>query len=60
MPGYYRIPADNRDLNYSQYEISGHNIEDDMQDFTSHNTNQLSVDEIKQLLLTLDMVKSEL
>jgi UDP-N-acetylglucosamine 4,6-dehydratase len=57
---YFRIPADNRDLNYSQYEISGHNIEDDKQDYTSHSTNQLSINEIKQLLLSLDIVKSEL
>ena len=60
MGGYYRIPADNRDLNYAKYFSDGEEIISHTDDYTSHNTNRLSVEKIKQLLLKLDFIKDEL
>ncbi len=60
MGGYYRIPADNRDLNYAKYFSEGEVDISSLEDYTSHNTRRLSVDEIKSLLLTLDYIKAEL
>ena len=60
MGRYYRIPADNRDLNYSKYFSEGEIDISSLDDYTSHNTRRLSVDEIKSLLLTLDYIKAEL
>jgi UDP-N-acetylglucosamine 4,6-dehydratase len=60
MENYYRIPADNRDLNYNKYFIEGETIISDFDDYTSHNTNRLDVEKIKELLLNLDFIKEEL
>jgi UDP-glucose 4-epimerase len=60
MGGYYRIPADNRDLNYAKYFSEGEEKISHLDDYTSHNTDRLSVEEIKQLLLKLDYIKEEL
>jgi UDP-N-acetylglucosamine 4,6-dehydratase len=60
MGGYYRVPADNRDLNYAQYFSEGEEKLSHLDDYTSHNTARLSVEEIKQLLLKLDYIKEEL
>jgi UDP-N-acetylglucosamine 4,6-dehydratase/5-epimerase len=60
MGGYYRIPADNRDLNYAQYFSEGEEKISHSDDYTSHNTNRLNVDQIKSLLLKLDFIKEEL
>ena len=57
---YYRIPADNRDLNYAQYFSEGEEIISHLDDYTSHNTERLNVEKIKQLLLKLDYIKEEL
>jgi UDP-glucose 4-epimerase len=57
---YYRIPADNRDLNYAQYFSEGEEKLSNLDDYTSHNTHRLSVEQIKQLLLKLDYIKEEL
>jgi len=57
MGGYFRIPADTRDLNYEKYFTNGDKKVSDVQEYTSHNTRRLSVEETKQLLLTLDCVK---
>ncbi len=57
---YYRIPADNRDLNYELF-ISEGNVEANVvDDYTSHNTQQLSVEETMNLMLSLDYVRQEL
>ena len=56
---FYRIPADFRDLNYTKYVQTGGNIVE-MEEYNSHNTERLTVEELKQLLLTLDYVKEEL
>lgn len=60
MGRYYRIPADNRDLNYDKYILEGEPEANDLDDYTSHNTQRLSVEKIKQLLLSLDYVRHEL
>ena len=60
MGNYYRIPSDNRTLNYAQYFSEGEAKLSDMHDYTSHNTTKLSVTEIKNILLSLDYIKGEL
>jgi UDP-glucose 4-epimerase len=60
MGGYYRIPADNRDLNYAQYFSEGEEKISHTEDYTSHNTNRLNVEQVKKLLLKLDFIKDEL
>ena len=51
MPGFFRIPADNRDLNFSKGNPEFGKIEQ----YTSHNTHRLNVEEMKQLLLKLKL-----
>lgn len=60
MGGYYRIPADNRDLNYAKYFSEGETDISTLDDYTSHNTKRLNVQEVKSLLLSLDYIKDEL
>jgi UDP-N-acetylglucosamine 4,6-dehydratase/5-epimerase len=60
MGNYYRIPSDNRDLNYDSYFVEGIVETSAKEDYTSHNTNILSVPQIKKLLLKLDYVQNEL
>ena len=60
MTGYYRIPADNRDTNYDKYFSKGDEKISYSDDYTSHNTNRLNVEQIKSLLLTLDFIKEAL
>lgn len=57
---YYRIPSDNRDLNYNKYFVEGNQKNQSEEDYNSSNTERLSVNEIKQKLLTLDYIKNEL
>jgi len=58
--GYYRIPADNRDLNYAQYFSEGEEKISHQDDYTSHNTERLNVEQVKKLLLKLDFIQEEL
>jgi UDP-glucose 4-epimerase len=58
--GYYRIPADNRDLNYAQYFSEGEESISNLDDYTSHNTERLNVEQVKALLLELDFIQEEL
>lgn len=60
MGGYYRIPADNRDLNYAQFFSEGEEKISHQEDYTSHNTERLNVEQIKSLLLKLDFIQGEL
>ncbi len=60
MGDYYRIPADNRDLNYAQFFSEGEEKISHQEDYTSHNTERLNVEQIKQLLLKLNYIKEEL
>jgi UDP-glucose 4-epimerase len=57
---YYRIPADNRDLNYDKFILDGEPESNDVEDYTSHNTERLGVQKIKRLLMTLDYVRNKL
>ena len=54
---YYRIPMDDRDLNYEKYFIKGQKNISSSEDYTSHNTKQLNVSELKRLLLNLELIK---
>lgn len=60
MGGYYRIPADNRDLNYNKYFTEGEEEVSEGWEYNSHNTHRLNLQEIKELLLSLDVVQEEL
>ena len=53
---YFRIPADNRDLNYSKYNEEGEKDLSKIEDYNSHNTTRLNVDEMVQLLHKLDFI----
>ncbi len=57
LGGYYRIPADARDLNYDKYFIKGETKVASFEDYTSHNTQRLSVEQVKAVLLKLDIVR---
>jgi UDP-glucose 4-epimerase len=56
---YFRIPADNRDLNYGKYFSEGVSDMALTHEYTSHNTTRLDVDGTKRLLLTLDIIKKD-
>jgi UDP-glucose 4-epimerase len=56
---YYRIPADTRDLNYNRFFIEGETQIAQMEEYTSHNTYRMSVEETKKLLLKLDFIREE-
>jgi UDP-N-acetylglucosamine 4,6-dehydratase len=60
MGGYYRIPADNRDLNYDKYFSEGEESISHLDDYTSHNTHRLDVAQVKELLLPLAYIKEQL
>lgn len=60
MGRYFRIPADNRDLNYDKFILEGQPEANDIDDYTSHNTTRLSVPEVKALLMTLIEVRENL
>jgi len=60
MGGYYRVPADNRDLNYAKYYSDGEEKISHLEDYTSHNTQQLDVAQIKILLKKLDFIQEQL
>jgi UDP-N-acetylglucosamine 4,6-dehydratase len=60
LGNFYRIPADNRDLNYAIYFEEGEEKTSKMEDYNSHNTTQLDVKALKELLLTIDFVKENL
>lgn len=60
LKGYYQIPADTRDLNYDKYFSEGEIALSDAEDYTSHNTEQLNLDQVKKTLLKLDLIKKVL
>ncbi len=57
---YYRIPADNRDLNYAKFFVEGEPEAISFDDYTSHNTERLDIQGVKDLLLTLDFIQEQL
>lgn len=56
---YYRIPADSRDLRYDQFYSEGNEKIESVEEYNSHNTQQLNIEETKQLLLQLKEVKED-
>jgi UDP-N-acetylglucosamine 4,6-dehydratase len=57
---YYRIPADNRDLNYAKYFVEGETSVSSFDDYTSHNTTRLEKQAVIDLLVKLDYVQEQL
>jgi UDP-N-acetylglucosamine 4,6-dehydratase len=60
MGRYYRIPADNRDLNYNKYFVEGEKSLKNFDDYTSHNTQRLDIKGIIKLLKKLDYIQEQL
>jgi UDP-N-acetylglucosamine 4,6-dehydratase len=58
MGEFYRIPADNRDLNYAQYFSEGEKDVSLIEDYHSHNTEQLGVEGMKKLLVQLPLIRA--
>jgi len=57
LGGYYRVPADSRDLNYAKYFVEGETDVSALDDYTSHNTERLDVEGIKKTLMKLDIIR---
>ena len=57
LGNYFRVPADNRNLNYAKYENNGDKNLDIVEEYNSHNTTRLDVEGMKKLLLKLDLFK---
>lgn len=57
LGGYYRIPADSRDLNYDKYFVEGQTEISEFDDYTSHNTNRLNVEQVKDVLMKLEIIR---
>lgn len=60
MGNYYRIPCDDRDLNYDKYFVEGNEDVSRIEDYHSHNTGRLDVEQMKQLLLKLRFIREDL
>jgi UDP-glucose 4-epimerase len=60
LGNYYRIPADTRDLNYNKFFLEGQAQISQMEEYNSHNTSRLTIEETKQLLLKLDSVREDI
>jgi UDP-glucose 4-epimerase len=59
MGEFYRVPADNRNLNYNQYFSEGETDVSAVEDYHSHNTKRLDVKGVKELLLKLPLIRKE-
>src|SRR5690554_6504103 len=60
MGNYFRIPVDSRDLNYEKYFSKGDEDLSKVEDYHSHNTRRLDVEEMKEMLMKLDMIQRDL
>jgi UDP-N-acetylglucosamine 4,6-dehydratase len=60
MGDFFRVPADQRDLNYDKFFVEGDSKLASEDEYNSHNTNRLSIEQVKRKLLTLDYVQEEL
>jgi len=60
MGEYYRIPADTRDLNYSKYFEEGEEVVTQADEYHSHNTQQLTQQELEKILLNLREIQPDL
>lgn len=59
MAEFYRVPADNRNLNYNRYFSEGETEVSAVEDYHSHNTRRLDVEGVKKLLMQLPLIKKE-
>ena len=57
---YYRVRMDDRDLNYNKYTVEGDMKEAGLEDYTSFNTQRMSIENLGELLLSIPEVSSEL
>lgn len=60
LKDYYQIPADTRDLNYELYFERGSKDISKVEEYHSHNTHRLNIDEMKKLLLKLDFIRQDI
>ncbi len=60
MGRYYRIPSDNRDLNYEQYLSEGQIMTTEIDQYHSHNTHRLDIEEMKELLKKLPIIREDI
>ena len=60
LGGFYRVPADQRDLNYDKYFVSGNQGRLHLKEFNSNNTELLNVEQVKKKLLALPYIQKEL
>ena len=60
LKDYYRVPSDNRDLNYGKYYSEGSSHVTKVEEYHSHNTNRLDVENTKKLLLKLKFIKNDI
>ena len=60
MGDFYRVPSDSRDLNYDKYVVKGDEDRNLLSEFNSNNTRLLTVDEVKEKLLSLSYIQEEL
>jgi len=60
LGGFYRVPVDKRDLNYDKYFVEGSQKLSTEDEYNSHNTERLNIEQIKGKLLGLDYVREEL
>jgi len=60
LGGFFRVPADKRDLNYDKYFIEGNQKLSSEEEYNSHNTYRLNIEQIKDKLLSIDYVQNEL
>ena len=60
MERYYRVPMDDRDLNYDRFFVDGETHVSSLDDYTSHNTTRLDVIQVKELLMKLEFIRSSL
>ena len=60
MDGYYRIPADTRDLNYNKFVEDGEEVVTEAGEYHSHNTHRLNAEELREMLLNLYEIQGEL
>ena len=60
MGNFYRVPADNRSLNYDKYFTEGNQKRDFLTEFNSDNTRRLNLEETKAKIAALDYIKKEM
>jgi UDP-N-acetylglucosamine 4,6-dehydratase/5-epimerase len=60
LEGFFQVRADNRDLNYGKYFEEGDFKTSTLEDYNSHNTNRLNIEQVKEKLLQLDYIQEEL